>query len=95
MGADIESALLALVSTSPTLNQKVRAALFAHTQLPCLRLITDRREQGLHFIHNPTTKHICAMHAVDQISQAISDEAVVKYLQAKFSNYNVEILCKN
>lgn len=92
LGADVESALLAITKTSPNLDRKVRATLYAHNQIPRLRYIKSRHTDGLILVGSPMAKYTCAMHAVDLITQVIDDGKIVTYLKAKFPEYNLKEL---
>ena len=92
LGADVESALLELAAVSPTLDSKVRRALFYHNELPKLRNVPDGYGDNLLFVDNRLSRPVCAMHAVDQVTRVLDDERVVQYLESKFSEYNVEVL---
>ncbi len=95
LGADVESALLDVSSASPILDKKVRRSLFLDNELPKLRLIADRNQRMLHFIHIPCPRTACVMHAVDYICQVIDDATIVTYLQSRFSDYNIEVLLEH
>lgn len=92
LGADVESALLELVTVAPKLDKRVRAALFAHEVKPKLRFMSSRHFEGLLFVHYPMSKHVCAMHAVDLLTLVIDDGDCVAYLRAKFPNVDIEVL---
>lgn len=92
MGADVESALLELVAVSPTLDTKVRRALYHNNRCATLRMIGDRRTAKLHFIVTEQSRWACAMHAVDFIGQLIDDASIVTYLQSRFPDYNIDTL---
>lgn len=92
LGADVETALLELVATSPALDAKVRNCLFAHETLPKLRHFLSRMDDGHLFVHSPQSRPVCAMHAVDQVTRILDDSDCVAYLRARFPEYNLEEL---
>lgn len=92
LGADVETALLELVATSPALDAKVRAALYHHEELPKLRHFVSRMDDGHLFIHMPQSRPVCVMHAVDRVTQVLDDSDCVAYLQAQFPEYRIEEL---
>lgn len=95
LGADVESALLEITKTSPNLDRKVRATLYAHCEKPKLRYIKSRHTDGLVFTGPFMARYTCAMHAVDLITQVIGDDKIVMYLKAKFPEYNLKELYEN
>lgn len=90
-GADVESALLELASVSPTLDSLVRKELFRDCNAK-LRYIADRHGEGLRFVSHDVPKHVCAMHAVDQMTRFLDDADIVSYLQSQFPE--TEELCR-
>lgn len=92
MGADVESALLEISAASPSLDAKVRAALFHHEEPAKLRYISDRNRTNAYFVHVQHPRWTCAAHAADQITRVLDDGAVVQYLQARFADYHPEVL---
>ena len=85
IGADVESALLELAAVAPSLDTKVRAALYWTSEPAKLRFIKDRDFTGYRYIETPPmTRETCAMHAVDQITRILDDTQVVQYLEGRF-----------
>lgn len=95
LGADVESALLAVTATSPNLDRKVRATLYAHNEKPKLRYIKSRHTDGLVFTGPFMARYTCTMHAVDLITQVLDDAKIVQYLKAKFPEYDIKELYEN
>ncbi len=92
LGADVESAFLELAAASTALDANVRVALYPTQEPAKLRSIATRGETQLLFVEHNCSKHICAMHAADQICLMLDDADLVMYLTSKFPEYNVEEL---
>lgn len=95
LGADIETALLELVSVSPAVEANVRKELFRHCELPKLRYVPGRRDAGFLYIDTRCSQPVCAMHAVDQITRVLDDSDVIQYLKSKFQSYvpSIQEMC--
>lgn len=88
MGADVESAFLELTATTPSLDARMRLALYPHQQLPKLRYIESKRFIGYSVSEYNCPRTVCLMHAADTLGLALDDEEIVQFLKAKFSEYN-------
>lgn len=86
-GADVEAALLELVSGAPSLDAKVRRALYHDTAPTKLIFVQDRQESGYKFVHHHQPRWVCVMHAIDAITQFIADSDIKRYLETRFSEY--------
>jgi len=89
LGADVESALLTLSATSPTLDARVRSHLFFDMRIPRIICILDKH---LFVDRSRDYPSVRIRNAIVEILRFVDGESVKTYLLNTFPEYDLKVL---